>query len=306
MRYGRPPVIGRLPGTPGVYRFRDGRGRVLYIGRAGSLRSRVASYWSDLRERAHLVPMVARIAAIEAVSCDSAHEAAWLERNLLETSLPPWNRTPGGAERAVFIRLDTGPATPGLSVTFRAEPADRRRYFGPYLGGLRARHAVCGLNRLLPLSYTAPRLAGAEQDLARARGAGGGDRMALVGPLTAILDRQPGAVRWATSQLERVRDRAASTLAYEFAARVQAEIEALGWISSPQRVTRMDTANLTISGWSAGMLAQFRVHDGRLRSWSQRPCCLATATPALAATPTAWADFARRNAELAASLAQPP
>jgi excinuclease ABC subunit C len=40
------------------------------------LRSRVASYWSDLRERDHLVPMVARMARIEAVSCDSSHEAA--------------------------------------------------------------------------------------------------------------------------------------------------------------------------------------------------------------------------------------
>jgi excinuclease ABC subunit C len=203
----------------------------------------------------------------------------------------------------VFIRLDTGPVTPGLSVTFRAEPADRMRYFGPYLGRLRAAR---GLNRLLPLSYTAPRLGGAEQDLARARGVGVGDRMALTGRLTAILDRQPGAVRWATSQLERVRDRAASALAYEFAARVQAEIEALGWISSPQQVTSMDAANLTISGWSAGTLAQLRLHDGRLRSWSQRPCSLANATPALAATPAAWTDFTQRNAELAASLAHPP
>ena len=306
MRCGRPPVIGRLPGTPGVYRFRDGGGRVLYIGRTGSLRSRVGSYWSDLRERDHLVPMVARIARIEAVSCDSAHEAAWLERNLLETSLPPWNRTPGGRESAVFIRLDTGPLTPGLAITFRAKPADGVRYFGPYLGGLRARHAVCALNRLLPLSYTAARLGGAEHDLARVRGVTGGDPMALIGSLTAILDRQPAAVSWATSHLERLRDRAASALAYEFAARVQAEIEALGWISSPQRVTSLDAANLTISGWSAGILTQFRVRDGRLRSWSQRPCTLASAAPALAVTPAAWTDFAQRNAELAASLAQPP
>ncbi len=250
--------------------------------------------------------MVARIARIEAVSCDSSHEAAWLERNLLETSLPPWNQTPGGQESAVFIRLDTGPVTPGLAVTFRAEPADRMRYFGPYLGGLRVRHAVCALNRLLPLPYTVTRLGGAEHDLARARGVAGGDRMALIGSLTAILDRQPAAVSRATSQLERLRDRAASALAYEFAARVQAEIEGLSWISSPQRVTSLDAANLTISGWSAGMLARFRVRDGRLCSWSQRPRSLASSAPALAATPAAWRDFAQRNAELAASLAQPP
>ena len=127
MRRNGPAVIGQLPCAPGVYRFRDGGGRVLYVGRATTLRSRVASYWSDLRGREHLASMVARVAAIEAVACDSVHEAAWLERNLLETSLPPWNRTPGGQERAVFIRLDTGPVTPGLCVTFRAEPADRAR-----------------------------------------------------------------------------------------------------------------------------------------------------------------------------------
>ena len=47
MRRNGPAVLGRLPCTPGVYRFRDDRDRVLYIGRASVLRSRAASYWSD-------------------------------------------------------------------------------------------------------------------------------------------------------------------------------------------------------------------------------------------------------------------
>jgi len=96
---GTPPVsAAALPQAPGVYRFRDLAGRVLYIGRAVSLRRRVLSYWGDLGDRAHLAPMVARIARVEAVTCDSAHEAAWLERNLLEHRRPPWNRTLGGQE----------------------------------------------------------------------------------------------------------------------------------------------------------------------------------------------------------------
>ena len=239
-----PPVIGKLPGTPGVYRFRDARGRVLYIGRASALRSRVASYWSDLRDRGHLAPMVAQVARIEAVSCDSAHEAAWLERNLLEASLPPWNRTPGGQESAVYIRLDAGSAHPGLSVAHQAQPADQVRYFGPYLGGLRVRQAVAALHRLLPLSYAGARLGGAERDLARVRGVAGDARTALIGSLTAILERQPAAVSWAHRQLEQARDRAAQTLAYEHAARIQDEIGALGWVSCPQRVTTMDATDL--------------------------------------------------------------
>ena len=243
-----PPVIGRLPSTPGVYRFRDARDRVLYIGRASALRSRVASYWSDLGDRDHLAPMVARIARIEAVSCDSADEAAWLERNLLETSLPPWNRTPGGQESAVYIRMDARPVNPGLSVAYQVQAADQVRYFGPYLGGLRVRQAVAALHRIVPLPYSGARLSRAERDLARLRGVAGYDRAALIGSLTAILERQPAAVSWAHRQLAQLRDRAARTLAYEFGARIQDEIGALSWVSCPQRVTTMETTNLAIAG----------------------------------------------------------
>jgi excinuclease ABC subunit C len=286
-----PTVIARLPSTPGVYRFRDARDRVLYIGRATALRSRVASYWSGLHNRGHLGPMVARIARIEAVSCDSVHEAAWLERNLLETSLPPWNRTPGGQESAVFIRMSAGLVNPGLSVVYQAEPADEVCYFGPYLGGVKVRQAVTALHRILPLPYAGTRLASAERDMARVRGVAGDDRAALIGSLTAILERQPAAVSWAHRQLEQLRDHAAATLAYEFAARIHAEIDALGWVSCPQRVTTMDATSLAIAGWSGGMLVQFLIRGGRLCTWSQRPNSLPSVAPALAATPAAWRGF---------------
>ncbi|MGH3248992.1 MAG: nucleotide excision repair endonuclease, partial [Trebonia sp.] len=53
--------VALLPLTPGVYRFRDPTGAVLYLGRATSLRRRVASYWGDLRGRAHLNRMMAQV-----------------------------------------------------------------------------------------------------------------------------------------------------------------------------------------------------------------------------------------------------
>ena len=76
----RPDAVAALPAAPGVYRFRDAGGRVLYVGRAGELRRRVSSYWGDLRDRRHLRRMMLRVARIEALVCDSAHEAAWAER----------------------------------------------------------------------------------------------------------------------------------------------------------------------------------------------------------------------------------
>src|SRR5215469_3189058 len=147
-------LAARLPLAPGVYRFRDAAGQVLYLGRATALRRRVASYWLDLRDRGHLAPMVARVHGIEAVSCDSAHEAAWLERNLLTTSLPPWNKTKGGQENAVYIRLDPRSARPGLSVARLPASQPSVTYFGPYLGSRRVRQAVKGFGRVLPLAYT--------------------------------------------------------------------------------------------------------------------------------------------------------
>ncbi len=298
-----PRAIARLPGTHGVYRFRDARGRVLYIGRATALRSRVASYWSDLRDRGHLAPMVSRVARIEAVSCASPHEAAWLERNLLEQSMPPWNRTAGGQESVVFIRMDEGPAAPGLSVQYLTPAAGHVRYFGPYLGGLRVRQAVTALHRILPLGYAGTGLRGAQQDMARARGVTGADREELIRAVSAVLQREPVAVAQARDNLVLVRDRAAGSLAFEFAAQVQDEIQALDWVTSPQRVTTAGAGDADVYGWSGEVLVRFGVRGGRLCEWSQRRCSRPRAAPRLAATPAAWAEFARSNAELAAALA---
>src|SRR3954451_3441690 len=144
--------VRELPAEPGVYRFRDEAGKVLYIGRARNLRRRVRSYWVNLGDRPHLARMVRRIARVEGVWCDSEHEAAWLERNLLEHSRPRWNRTEGGAEVVGYIRFDDGPQRPGLRFTHTVSPA--APHFGPYLGGLRVRQAISALQRVLPLQYT--------------------------------------------------------------------------------------------------------------------------------------------------------
>lgn len=289
-----------------MYRFRDADDRVLYVGRATSLRSRVASYWSDLRERRHLAPMVTSIARIEAVATDSAHEAAWLERNLLEAALPPWNRTAGGQEVVVYLRLDDRPAAPRLTVEHVVGPRDDARHFGPYLGGLRARQAARALSRIFPLSASGTRLRGAQLDIARARGVADADREVLVRRVAAVLERGPAAVAAARAALEQLRDQAAGSLAFELASRLQDEIQALDWITSTQRVTAMDASDFEICGWSGEMLVSFGVRGGRLCQWAQRGCAEAEAAPYLAATPVSWARFAQRAAELAAALAGEP
>jgi len=304
---GPPEVTARLPGTPGVYRFRDARGRVLYLGRATDLRSRVRSYWGDLRDRRHLRAMVRAVVGVEAVPCETVAEATWLERNLLETSLPRWNRTRGGQESPVLIQLDAGPSAPGLRVLHVGTPAGAGPTFGPYLGGLKVRQAVAGLHRVLPLAYTGDRLPGSERDMARLRGlpgeAAGDHRAALVAELTSVLDGDPGAVARVLAGLAAARDRAATALAFELAARIQAEYESIEWITSRQRVTVAGGGDATVYGHAAGLLVRFDVVGGRLCRWRQRGCTAPRAARLLAATPPEWAGFAQRAADLAAQLA---
>lgn len=297
-------MVAELPRDPGVYRFRDARGRVLYVGRATRLRDRVASYWSNLADRQHLAVMVRRIDRIEATVCGSQHEAAWLERNLLENRMPPWNRTAGGQEVPVFVRLDARPGAPGLRVVHECLAGSAVTHFGPYLGGLRVRQAVAGLHRVLPLAYTGTRLSGSELDLARLRGLDHRDRVVLIDALLAVLAREPDAVARTRTGLVSLRDRAADTLAFELAARITTEIDGYDWITGPQRVTVPEPADLDVYGASGGIVVRFSVRAGRLCTWSQRACSSSVAARHVGGTPAQWIEFAQRNAELAAALSR--
>ena len=297
-----PNAVVRLPSLPGVYRFRGSSGDVLYVGRATHLRSRVASYWSDRLDRSYLTGMAARVQRIEAVVCDSVHEAAWLELNLHQAELPPWNRAVGSAESVLYIRLDQRPGAPRLSAEHALVPAPGVTYFGPYLGGSRVRQEVSALNRILPVSYAGARLGGTQLDLARVRGYTDADRETIIESVSKILNRDHQAVTWARAELEELRARAAQVLSFELAGRIQEELEALAWVTCPQRAATVSGGDFTACGWAEGTLVRFGVRAGRLCEWSQRQCDRTAAAADLAATPPGWAEFAHRNAELAARL----
>jgi excinuclease ABC subunit C len=291
-------VVARLPSGPGVYRFADERGRTLYVGRAVDLRRRVGSYWGDLGGRWHLRRMVARIARVDALACDSGHEAAWLERNVLERSLPPWNRTAGGQEVPLSIVVDRDP--PGLRTVHDVQASPLT--FGPYLGGTQVRLAVSGLLRAFPLHYAASMLSGSALEMARVRGYSAADAGGLVDSAVAVLRRDPVAVAAFVGRLTAKRDAAAGALAYELAARIQSEIEAVGWIGEEQKVHQAGGADAVAYGFAGGLLLRLEITAGRLDAWRVRPAPSRTAESLVERTPPQWKAFAQRNAELAVSL----
>ena len=133
----------------------------------------------------------------------------------------------------------------------------------------------------------------------------GAERDDLAQTMAAVLDRDPAAVATVGERLSARRDAAAAALAFEFAARLQRDLEALAWVTAEQKVTRATADDFDVCGWADGQLIRFPVRDGRLSGWSQLACGVAAARCEVEATPPEWAGFARRNAELAARLVSP-
>jgi excinuclease ABC subunit C len=290
-----------LSPEPGVYRFRDDRDRVVYLGRATNLRARVRSYGGDLADRTHLRRMIPQVARVEALVCASGHEAAWLERNLLERSLPRWNRVRGGMELVGWLVARAEPGRPSLDLVV-ALPEVPDVAFGPYLGVERLAVARSALLRAWPLPLAGDRLDVANRSLAEARGVGPTDRCRFADRIRAVLCRDSSAVAELQALLTAARDRAVAQLAFETAAQIQAEAAAVDWLASPQRVTGC-VHGLVVSGWSDDLLVTLRATTDRLDRWTTRPASQQAGERAASQTPPPWHEFAARNAALAAALA---
>lgn len=294
--------VARLPEAPGVYRFRDDQGRVLYVGRARRLRRRVRSYWRDLGDRPWLSTMVARIARVEALVCACEHEACWLERNLLEHSRPRWNRALGGAEVPRYLVIESDRRTARLRLVHHPKESPGGMIFGPYLGGTKVRLLASALHRVYPIAYAVNGLTSAERDMGRIRGVDPEDRDRLQRRLRAVLDGRSAAVSAFLDELTRRRDEAAAQLSYELAGQVQEELIASSWLLGTQRMTTITGVDAELYGSQDGTLLQLSIINGRVCRWQQRRCGKDRATELVAGTPVAWREFLQDNAELAVSL----
>jgi len=310
-------ALALLPASPGVYRMRDARGRVVYTGRSGDLRARVRSYWGDLRDRPHLARMLRSVAWVEPTVCESEHEAALFERHLLMRHRPPYNRTTG-VEQLVHLRLSTDPATPSLDpVVLEPAAVPGGELSGPYLGWEPTRLAAAALNRLFPIRYTAAGLDPSRRELARSRGVGERDRRTLAGRIRAVLERQPGALDGALARLTELRDRAAGDLQFEAAAELQRQLDALRWIAQARpRPAATGDVDVWAPAGSAAVLLRIRSGDlddclvcgaeGMAGHYAGRPrpgrVLRCGAGPAAGADDAAWLALAEANASLAERL----
>jgi DNA polymerase III subunit epsilon len=144
-----------LPHLPGVYLFRDQRGRVLYVGKSKDLKARVRSYFTSSEMRQRMTEMVAIAHDVVPVVCPTELEAEVRELRLIAEHKPPYNRRSKFPERSVWVKL-TGEALPRLSIV-REVRADGG-YLGPFSSRRAAELAVEALHEALPLRQCRTRL----------------------------------------------------------------------------------------------------------------------------------------------------
>jgi excinuclease ABC subunit C len=123
--------VGALPARPGVYRMLDGRGEIIYVGKARSLKSRVGSYFRADLVDPKTVAMVRQIAGIEVTVTNSDTEALLLEYNLIKKHRPRYNVVLRDDRSFPYLYLTTQHDFPRLSF-YRGTRRLPGRFFGPY------------------------------------------------------------------------------------------------------------------------------------------------------------------------------
>lgn len=138
-----------LPGKPGVYRMLADNGDVLYVGKAGSLKRRVASYFSRPRLDPRLAAMIAQIARVEVTITRTEGEALLLENQLIKSLKPRYNIQLRDDKSHPYIHLS---ADEFPRIAFhRGSKRAPGRYFGPYPSAGAVRESLDLLHKLFRL-----------------------------------------------------------------------------------------------------------------------------------------------------------
>ncbi len=274
------PAPGQIPTEPGVYRFRDGDGRVIYVGKAKNLRARLTSYFQDpagLHQRTQT--MVATARSLDWVVVSTEVEALTLEFAWIKEFDPRFNVRYRDDKSYPFLAVTVGEEFPRAMV-MRGEKRPGVRYFGPFAHAWAIRETVDQLLRVFPMRTCTRGVFRRAQASGRPCLLGYIDKCAApcTGEVTADEHRAivedfcafmaGGSAAFVRSRTEQM-NAAAAALDYERAARLRDDLYALQRVLERNAVVLPDGTDADVVGLASDELEAcvrvFHVRDGRIR-----------------------------------------
>ncbi len=274
------PRPGEIPTAPGVYRFRDERGRVIYVGKAKSLRARLNSYFQDvagLHERT--ARMVTTAASVDWTVVTTEVEALQLEYTWIKEFDPRFNVKYRDDKSYPWLAVTVGEEVPRVQV-MRGKQRKGVRYFGPYGHAWAIRDTVDTLLRVFPMRSCSAGV------FRRAAGIGrpcllgdiGKCAAPCVGRVTPEEHREivddfmafmAGSTAGFTRSIEAKMAAAAADQEYELAAKYRDDLGALRRVLEKQTVVLGDGTDADVLGFVDDPLEVavqiFSVRGGRIR-----------------------------------------
>ncbi len=144
------PDPASLPLSPGVYLYKDARGRIIYVGKARVLRRRILSYFRPEGLPAKTRAMLAHAVSLDVLTTTTEKEALLLESSLIKKHRPHYNIVLRDDKQYVLFRIDAKHPFPRLEIV-RKTRRDGARYFGPFTSALAARETWKLLHRAFAL-----------------------------------------------------------------------------------------------------------------------------------------------------------
>lgn len=274
------PEPGAIPDAPGVYRFRDDHGRVIYVGKAKSLRSRLNSYFQDLSGlHPRTQSMVTTASSVDWVTVDTEVEALQLEYTWIKEYDPRFNVRYRDDKSYPYLAVTIDEEYPRVTV-MRGAKRKGVRYFGPYSHAWAIRETVDLLLRVFPARTCSNGVFKRHAQIGRPCLLGyiGKCSGPCVGNVSAEEHRAivrdfcsflAGQTTTYTKRIERQMREASAAQDYETAARLRDDLRALERALEKQAVVFGDATDADIVGLADDELEAavqvFHVRGGRIR-----------------------------------------
>ena len=274
------PAPGTIPDAPGVYRFRDPAGRVIYVGKAKSLRNRLNSYFADLWSlHARTQQMVTTAGSVDWVTVGTEVEALQLEFSWIKEFDPRFNVKYRDDKSYPFLAVTLNEEFPRLQV-MRGAKRKGVRYFGPYSHAWAIRERLDLLMRVFPARTCSAGVFKRHGQIGRPCLLGyiGKCSAPCVGQVSAeqhraivddFCDFMAGRTDAFVKRLERDMMQASEDLEFERAARLRDDIAALRRAMEKQTVVLGDGTDADVVAFAEDPLEAavqvFHVRGGRIR-----------------------------------------